>query len=186
MFTGLVRNCNEHALGNYPVTREADAMKVTRNTPAQLIVEDRPIFVTLLMAGFLIGTLSSAVFSLFAGAFFPALFFAIFAGGLALAMRLAVRRVQVIFDRTASTITERSRGFEGYREVVHPLGDLSHAIKEGYDSARCVLVFHKGMSQGHHPITQYSSGGRGPKRVTDAINDWLKTPAPVDSEPSSA
>jgi len=159
MFTGSVRNCNKRTLGNLTLTRQIGSMKVTRNTHAQLIVEDRPIFVTILMAGFLIGTLSSAVFSLFAGAFLPALFFTVFAGGLALAMRLAVRRIQVIFDRAAGTITQRSRGFEGYREVVHPLGDLSHAIKEGYDSARCVLVFHKGMSQGHHPITQYSSGG---------------------------
>lgn len=161
-------------------------MKVTRNTHAQLIVEDRPVLITVLIAGFLLGTLSSAVLSLFAGALLPAFFFALFAGGLALLMRLAVRRVQIIFDRTAGTITERTRGFEGYREVIYPLGELSHAIKEGYDSARCVLVFHKGMSQGHRPIAQYSSGGLAPQRVTDAINTWLKAPAPVDSEPPKA
>ena len=74
----------------------------------------------------------------------------------------------------------------GYSEVLHTLSDLSHAKKEGHDTARCVLVFHKGMSEGDHPITQYSTSGTAPKRITDAINAWLKLPTPVDSDPSKA
>jgi hypothetical protein len=103
-----------------------------------------------------------------------------------LCIRLFVRRVQVIFDRPNNTITFRARNMRGYSEIVHMLSDLSHAKKEGHDTARCVLVFDKGMSQGDHPITQYSTSGPAPKQITDAINAWLKPPAPVDSEPPKA
>lgn len=156
-------------------------MKVTRKTQARLIVEDRPILITLLLGVFIFGTLCGVLFALAAKEWSVAAILTFFTAFLGLFIFLFVRRVQVIFDRLNGTITFRSKNLLGYKEVVHSLGDLSHAIKEGYSTARCVLVFDKGMSAGHHPITQYSTSGPAPQRLTDAINAWLKESAPVDS-----
>jgi len=104
----------------------------------------------------------------------------------ALLIRLIVRRVQVIFDRNGDTITFRARNMRGYNQVIHALGDLSHAEKDGHYTARSVLMFDRGMRQVDHPITQYHVSGTAPKRITDAINAWFKAPAPVDSEPPKA
>jgi hypothetical protein len=157
-------------------------MRITRNTEHRLIFEDRPILISFLLGSFFLGTLIAAIFSFVAGEILVALFFSVFTALLVVALFLFVRRVQVIFDRLATTLTFRSQNLLGYREIVHPLNDLSHAKTEGYDTARCVLVFHKGMSKGEHPLTAYSTSGTAPQRITDAINAWLKDAAPVDSE----
>ncbi len=186
MIKGIVRNCNNTKLGKAICSRQIDRMKVTRNTSARLIVEDRPLLISIMLGALFLGTASGAFFALLAREWMVAAFFTFFTAFVALFLYVFVRRVQVIFDRLNNTITFRSRNFGGYTEVVHSLGDLSHAIKEGYDTARCVLVFDKGMSEGHHPVTEYSTSGPAPQRITDAINAWLKTTAPVDSEGSSA
>lgn len=161
-------------------------MKVTRRTDRRLIVEDQPWLISLLLGGCFLGTLAGAFFALMAGEVFLGLFFAVFSAFTLLFVMLFTRRVQLIFDRGAGTITMRTRSFKGYREVVHPFEDFSHAICEGYDTRRCVLVFKSGMSAGHHPVTGYLTNGPGPQRITDAINDWLRQSAPVDSEAPSA
>ena len=161
-------------------------MKVTRNTQHRLIVEDRPLLISIMLGLFFFGTLIAALVSWAAGEIAVGIFFSVFTAFIALFIFVFVRRVQVIFDRLANTITFRARNFRNYTETVFPLDEMSHAEKHGYDTARCVLIFHKGMSAGEHPLTAYSTSGAAPQRVTDAINAWLKTPAPVDSEPSKA
>ena len=161
-------------------------MKVTRQTEHRLIVEDRPLLISIMLGLFFLGTLTGMLISVSAGEVAVTLFFAAFTAFIALFIFVFVRRVQVIFDRTDNTIKFRARNMRGFTEIVHPLSDLSHAIKEGYDTARCVLIFDKGMSEGQHPLTAYSTSGPAPQRVTDAINAWLKDTAPVDSKRSKA
>lgn len=157
-------------------------MKVTRRTQSRLIVEDRPLLITIMLALFFLGTLTGAVFSFMAGEWKVGIFFSVFTAFISLFIFVFVRRVQVIFDRLNNTITFRAQNLLGYTEVIHSLTDLSHAIKEGYDTARCVLVFDKGMSEGHHPVTHYLTSGPAPQRITDAINAWLQESVPVDSK----
>lgn len=161
-------------------------MKVTRNTEDRLIVEDRPLLVTIVLGVLFLGTLAGAISAFAAGEFAVGVFFTCFTAFVALFIFVFVRRVQVIFDRLSGTLTFRAQNLMGYKEIVHPLDDLSHAIKEGYDTSRCVLVFDKGMSEGTHPVTTYSTSGPRPQRITDAINAWLKTSVPVDSQSSKA
>ena len=182
----IVQNCNEQRLGKSGFARQAAHMKVTRNTPARLIIEDRPMLISIMLGLFFLGTLTGALFSWAAGEMFVALFFTAFTAFIALFIFVFVRRVQVIFDRLTDTITFRARNFRNYSETVYPLHELSHAEKHGYDTARCVLIFDKGMSAGEHPLTAYSTSGPAPQRVTDAINAWLKTTTPVDSEQTKA
>ena len=186
MIIGLVRKCNDASLGKIQISLQIDLMKVTRNTPARLIVEDRPILITVLLSIFFICTLAGAIFALIAREWMVAGFFTFFTAFVALFIYVFVRRVQVIFDRINRTITFRARNLMGYTQVIYPLDELSHAIKEGYETARCVLIFDKGMSEGQHPVTEYSTSGPAPQRLTDAINAWLKDPTPVDSKGPSA
>lgn len=161
-------------------------MKVTRSTNTQLIVEDRPLLVTLAL-GFFFMTTATVMIAVFAtGEILLGFFLMAFTAFIGIFIAVFVRRVQVIFDRTAGTITFRSRSLWGYREVVHDLANLSHAKTEGYDTMRSVLVLTSGMSAGDHPVTTYSTSGPGPKRLTKAINDWLEQTAPVDSSPPGA
>jgi hypothetical protein len=182
----LQRRLHGKTLGNSHRLPQTLFMKVARNTDQILIIEDRPVLVTALLGFFFLASFAGAVSGWIASEWLVALVLTFATAFITLCIRLFVRRIQVIFDRPNNTITFRARNMRGYSEIVHLLSDLSHAKKEGHDTARCVLVFDKGMSQGDHPITQYSTSGLAPKQITDAINAWLKPPAPVDSEPPKA
>lgn len=156
-------------------------MKIALNTDQMLIVEDRPLLVSAVLGFFFFASSAGAISAWMATQWIAALFLSVAGLCMAFCLRLFVRRVQVIFDRGANTITFRSRSFRGYQQIKHALDDFSHAEEEGYDTARCVLIFDKGMSAGRHPVTEYSTSGMAPRQITDAINEWLKRTAPVDS-----
>lgn len=157
-------------------------MKVTRQTHTQLIIEDRPWVLTFILCISFVGAVVATIGALSDGAVSISIVFGLLAGSIALITVFFVKRVQIIFDRPKGTITMRSKTLRSYREVNHSLGNLSHAMLEGRDTARCVLVFDNGMSSGHHPVTTYSTSGPRPKRITDAINTWLTQSSAVDSE----
>ncbi|WP_291729453.1 hypothetical protein [Leisingera sp. F5] len=175
-------------------------MKITRNTPEQLILSDTPwligimlVFFILVFAGAGLGMLSQG-----GDLLWPGLIFTFVGGGMgALAFCLFVRRVQVILDRPDGSIVIRRQSVFGYNEVAHRLADLSHAEVESTTSRsesrtrtlyRPVLILDGGMSAGRHPVTEAYTNGRGSQRLSDAINAWLsaESPAKVDSGPQSA
>jgi hypothetical protein len=165
--------------------RQFVAMKVTRNTRDILIVEDRPLLITLVLGFFFFASIAGILAGLAGGELFVAVFFGFFAAFLSIFIFVFVRRVQLIFDRPNDTLTFRNRSLKNYEQVVRDLSGLSHAITEGGETKRSVLVFDKGMSEGHHPVTAYATSGPAPKRITDAINAWLKDAAAVDSKGSN-
>ncbi len=150
-------------------------MRVTRRTPDQLIVEDRPWLITIALSVIFLGTVSLTVFLIAASEFLIALCISGFAAYIGLFIAVFVQRIQVIFDRSAGTVTHRKRSLLRYREVVRPLGELDRAVCTGGDTKRPELVFGTGMSGGQHPITVSSVSGPGPERIAEAINDWLNT-----------
>lgn len=155
-------------------------MKVSRNTPDQLVVDVAPwgigvglVLFILLFVG--IGLLVLPV-SLPGG-----LVFILAGGGLGLAaFAIFVRRVQLILDRPAGTVTLRRRSLFGRDAETHPLAALAgaevgdHARRDRETETlartqRVELVF----GGARVPLTQdYSSGGAR-ARVARAINDWL-------------
>ncbi|MFK7751507.1 MAG: hypothetical protein AB8B51_03060 [Sedimentitalea sp.] len=155
-------------------------MKVTRNTPEQLILDVTPwlwgiglvvftlIFAVVSFVVLMEGDVAIALVSL-TGCAMGALAFAVF-----------VRRAQIILDRTADTLVIRRRSVFGYSAVEHPLSALTHAEldttpgNQGRRMSRPVLVLGDGMSAGHHPITQAYTNSPQPGRMVDIINDWLK------------
>lgn len=154
-------------------------MKVTRNTPEQLIVADNPWIIGALLIAFILVFVAIGVGLILNGEWFGLLFAGI-GGGLGFAAFAAfVRRVQVILDRPTDTILIRSRSLFGYKQVQHDLSNLSRAVLESTSSSdggtlyRPALVLDKGMSTGTHPIVEAYTNTRGPRRLVDAINSWL-------------
>lgn len=172
-------------------------MKVTRNTPDQLILTNTPWFIGITLVLFILCFVGAGLFMVSEGGegILFGIFFAVFGGGMGLGAFCAfVRRVQVILDRRSNSVVIRRQSVFGYEAVEHDLSNLSHAKVESTISRsdkgtstlyRPVLVLDKGMSAGHHPIVEAFSSGRGSKRLADAINTWLPA-RKVDSDTQSA
>ncbi len=160
-------------------------MKVTTNTPALLIVEDRPVVIAVALIVFTLAFVGFGLFVLAEGEWLGALFL-VLGGGMGIAcFAIFVRRVQVVFhrvdaaDAAGAYVELRRRTVFGASKVRHPLSEVSHAELEssrssdGPDTHRVVLVISEGQSAGRHPITFAYSSGSGHQRCKEAINDWL-------------
>ena len=155
------------------------SMKVTRNTPQQLVVEDTPWLLGLFLAAFILLFVGVGIAITLSGEIFG-LIFVLAGGGIGgLCLAVMVERVQVILDRAADTLVIRRRSVFGYAEVRHALADLDRAILEettgskGGRLYRPALVLDRGMSAGTHPVVTTYTNTRGPRRLTEAINAWL-------------
>jgi hypothetical protein len=172
-------------------------MKVTRNTPNQLILSNTPWFIGITLVLFVLCFVGAGLFMASEGGegILFGIFFAVFGGGMGFgAFCVFVRRVQVILDRSQDSIVIRRQSIFGYDSVEHELSNLSHAEVETTNSSRDrttskmhrpVLILEKGMSAGRHPIVESYVSGHGAQRLVDAVNDWLPARA-VDSDSQSA
>jgi len=154
-------------------------MKVTRNTPDQLIVADTPWLIAIMLVFFILIFSGVGLFLIAEGVWAGLMFVIVGAGMGVPAFAIFVRRVQLIFDRPAQAITQRTRSMFAYQEVQHELANLSHAILEttigskGTVLYRPTLVLDAGMSAGNMPIVEVYTNTSAPKRMVDAINTWL-------------
>ncbi|MBO9436100.1 hypothetical protein J7394_17900 [Ruegeria sp. R13_0] len=172
-------------------------MKVTRNTPDQLILSNTPWLMGIMLVVFILCFVGAGLFMATEGGegIFFGIFFALVGGGLGFgAFCVFVRRVQVILDRRTNSIVIRRQSIFGYDTVEHDLSNLSHAEVETTTSSRKgtsskmhrpVLILEKGMSAGRHPIVEAYVSGGGAQRLVDAVNDWLPAHK-VDSDSQSA
>ena len=172
-------------------------MKVTRNTPDQLILSNTPWLIGIMLVVFILCFVGAGLFMATEGGegIFFGIFFALVGGGLGFgAFCVFVRRVQVILDRRTNSIVIRRQSIFGYDTVEHDLSNLSHAEVETTTSSRKgtsskmhrpVLILETGMSAGHHPIVEAYVSGGGAQRMVDAVNDWLPA-RKVDSDSQSA
>jgi hypothetical protein len=159
-------------------------MKVTRNTPDQLIIADTPWLISIALTCFILIFVAAGLLAASEEPWFGFPFATIGAGIGAVAFWAFVRRVQVIIDRPANTLTIRRQSILGYQSVTHALSDLSRAVVETSVSNnrssgsrtpmnRATLIFDTGMSAGAHPITEVYTSGQGASRAARAINTWL-------------
>lgn len=175
-------------------------MKITRNTPEQLILADTPWFIGIALILFILAFVGAGLGAASTGGenLWFGLGFAALGGSMGFAaFCLFVRRVQVILDRPGGSIVIRRQSVFGYSQVEHRLADLSRAEVESTTSRsegrtrtlyRAVLVLDSGMSAGRHPVVEAYTNGSGPQRLAEAINAWLPAAGPekVDSAPHSA
>lgn len=154
-------------------------MKVTTDTPDLLIVDDRPLFIGIMLTGFILVFVGVGVSIALTGELLG-LLFALLGGGLGLgAFAVFVRRVQVIFHHPEGYVELRRRNLFGSSRVRHTLSEIARAeIEESHSSDngttyRVVLVIDAGQSVGRHPVTLAYSSGSGHHRAAEAINLWL-------------
>lgn len=151
-------------------------MKITRDTPEQLIVESRPIFITviLLFMGFIFLALTIGL--LWMGQIFGLAFLiGVIVSGICLFV--FARRVQLIFNADSDTLTIQRKNMRSASVVVHQLSEVKRAILEqtrsDSDTLYRVTMEMTGQSVGMYPITTgYSNIGQH-HDVADAINRWL-------------
>ena len=172
-------------------------MKVTRNTPDQLILSNTPWFIGISLVIFILIFFGVGLFMVSEGGegILFGIFFALFGGGMGIgAFCVFVRRVQVILDRNSNSILIRRQSVFGYDTVEHELSNLSHAEVETARPRRDrttskmhrpVLILETGMSAGRHPIVEAYVSGHGAQRLVDAVNGWLPA-RKVDSASQSA
>ena len=163
-------------------------MKVKRDTPTQLIVENNPIWLAVMVSvfGLVFFGVGMSAFreepttgALFMGA------------GLTVAIgcnMIFVRRTQLILDAGRNLIELRRRGWLKYVVQSWELRYFDRAIVQvsrgdKTDTYRAALVINGGMDAGTHPVTLVYSSGRGAKRAVKAINSWH---AALDSATTTA
>jgi len=154
-------------------------MKITRDTPDQLIIENRPWLIGGFLIVFTLIFVAVGLAAITYGEGVMGYAFVFFGGGAGmLAFAVFVRRVQVIFDRAAGSIRFRRKSVFGSSDVTHDLKHLDRAVVESSYSGdsgathRCVIILSGGMSAGVHPLTMAYSSGPGAQRAADAINAW--------------
>lgn len=155
-------------------------MKVAEDTTQRLIIEDRPIalslFLLLMVLAF--GAVGAAL--LFRGEIWGLMFIVIGSGIPFGFMFLFVRRVQVVFDRTENRVDFHRKNLLRSRHHDLPLADIARAELQvsknlkGPDNYRAALVVDAGPNAGHHPITIAYTSGNDHARCVEAINTWLR------------
>lgn len=158
-------------------------MKVTRNQPDQLIIEERPWFTGLVIGVLTLFFTAGGIFSVFEGELGGLVFFIGTALG-ALAFWAFVRRLMVIFDRPGNRVEIRRRWVGGRSSEKLGLGVVHKADVEFRETFRQGKMRRTNrptliMVPGHEPrkiaLVDHFSGGRAAERVADAINSWLAT-----------
>lgn len=159
-------------------------MKILRNTPDQLILENKPVWLAVCVTGFGllfagIGAVTvpadrgTGILFIVAGLFVAFVFNMIF-----------VRRSLLILDRSRNLVDLRRRSWFGDKTWTWELRYLDRAVIEGgyskdTNTQRAALVIAGGMDAGTHPITLVFSSGPGAQRAADAINGWLDSAPPT-------
>lgn len=152
-------------------------MKVTRDTPDHLILEDVPVALGIGLFLFLMAFVLPSGLLMFFGEWAIGLFFIVFGGGLGLlAIVVFVQRRQVILDRAAGTLTIRSASILHRDQQVHPLSEVSGAevrISPGGQSLFAAIIIPDGEAKGVYPLGASSAKGPDPATVAQTINRWL-------------
>lgn len=158
-------------------------MKVTRNTPDQLIVSDTPWFIGIMLTLFIFVFVGAGLMVMTEVPVFGFIWMSFGAGMGIAAFAVFVRRVQIILDRPSNSVMIRRQSIFRYQSVKHQLDELGQAELETATSrdrdsgshatmTRPVLVFTSGMSAGRHPMVEAYSTGQGSRIIVEAINAW--------------
>ncbi|NHB75791.1 hypothetical protein [Rhodobacter calidifons] len=151
-------------------------MRIRTETPALLVLEDRPLLIALLLSAFVLID-AAAVFGLarqgeWAGVAMLGLGIPLLLAGFV----FFVRRTIVFFDRSSGMVSIRVASLIGQKEDSLPLSEVIGAevqrnpSSKGGSTARPVLLLKGG---GRRPLLSVSTSGRGPGRAAAAINRWL-------------
>lgn len=161
-------------------------MQTVSRTPDQLILANKPWLLGLSMIVLILIFVGLGLFLMTSGDIVPGILFALIGGGGgAIAFMAAARRTQLVLDVATDTVTLRTRSVLGFTEKQYRLSDVDAAFLEAPQNSdskgmfRPVLAMKDGTEPAQVPVLLAYISGRGPKRATDTINDWLARRAPV-------
>ena len=148
-------------------------MKVIRNTPDELVIDDRPWFWAVLMGFAVLILLYATMDALLGGDLKTGLLLVFMSAFAALFLFLVVVRTKIWLNAKTGNIALRSRSMRGTKTAFYNLADLQEAkvqTSQGEtETHRCALVF----TDQTVPLTKVYSSGKGADLAMNAINDWL-------------
>lgn len=162
-------------------------MKITRNTPDQLILTYVPWVMSVLISIFILFFIGVGLSMIFKGELFGLLLAAVGGGIGGICFVALVRRIQVIFDRPKQTFTLRRRTVFGFQESNRALSDIDQAIIEhttnsdGQRLDRPTIVMHRSAGDLRLPLITAYSNTTLSADIVEAINSWLND-AKLDSD----
>ncbi len=157
-------------------------MKISRQTPEQLILDETPWLSGL---GLIVTILAGCYFGFVAAASEPflGLIIGVIFGGAGLSFfTMSIRRIRVILDATTGRVTIRERSVFGYRTNDQSLADLSQAVVESTtvqtkrglcDLHRPTLILVTEAGEQRIPMRGTYLEGPGASRAVGSINSWL-------------
>ena len=153
-------------------------MRVTRNLPEQIIVEDRPLFWGLCIGAMIVALASAAFDTAANGEWLGFALIVVFIAAAVFMFAQIVVRTMVIFDRTNNRVELRRRSILRFQREWYDLDNVAEAIvqtssSDDGDAHRLALVLSGGMDRGTRPVTQSYTTGRATHRAANAINAWL-------------
>ena len=149
-------------------------MRIARNTPDRLVIEDRPWFLWITLGMIGAGALLAVMTDHFSGFVERFLVTSVGAGTLVIAWRFAPFQ-RIVFDRTSGTLRHTLKRVTGTQTWEKPLADIERATDEGHwDSEgdrleRVTLI----TRDGPYPLESGFSG-RSARPMVEAINAWLQ------------
>jgi hypothetical protein len=158
-------------------------MRIRQDTPDRLVLEDRPWFLGSILA-IVILVLTFLALVLGADSLWRGLGLGLGAALFGVVFVIFVRRVIVIFDRTAGAMVIRTASLLGQTEMTRPLSDITKATVEttvnrstsGSGRLTSTSETHRVVLQVHGQslaLTQVYSAGKGAASGAEAINRWL-------------
>lgn len=160
-------------------------MQVIEDTPARLVIEDRPWVLGGILAVCILLSLALGM-ALWTTTAWATLGFGLTAAFLGGIFVIFVRRILVILDRPAKSVVIRTRSLFGTDEHVLSLSvvtgaevETSRSTSTDTDGSRSVSITYRPILStvsGPVPLTPFHSAGDGSRIIAEAINRWLDQP----------
>ena len=158
-------------------------MKITRNTPDQLILERKPFWLPLLFIAVFLLFFGIGLFVFSEEPILGTVFMLLSPIGLVFAIIFG-QRVQIILHRSAGTVTIQRRSLVRYKrtsllleEVKSVIVETSHMTnKDGTQTEVYRLAFDTVI--GPRPVSKTYTNVGDPFDAAKIINDWLDSPPP--------
>jgi hypothetical protein len=154
------------------------AMKVISQSGTQLVLEDRPWLIGILMIVMVIAFLGGSLAMFSFGQIFGGLIMGLVGTGVPLLIFvLMVQRVRLTFDRASNQLIRTRKSVFGLTEKSYALSRLSHAfvsVSHGDDGNTYRLELKLSDPDEVVPFTTYHTSGGKPERLSNEVNAWLK------------
>lgn len=151
-------------------------MKVIHWSDRQLILEDKPWLIGVMMIVMALVFLAGGMALFRAGEIFGAVMMGLLGVGVPLLIAaVMVQRVRLILDRDTGTISRTSRSVRGLSHTTYALDRLTEArVDASTDSDGTTYRLHLHLSDPAEivPFTSYYTSGRKPERLCAAVNEW--------------